>query len=68
KVNPALFAGRTVSSFVVTSDSSTAVYRANQDTAAIVELYRTTLSSAGTSTKLNAALVVGEDVTDFAVR
>jgi hypothetical protein len=52
----------------VAPDSNSVIYRANQDNAGIVELYRAAFSSAGTSSKLNAPLVVGENVASFAVR
>jgi hypothetical protein len=49
-------------------DSNSAIYRANQDNPGIIELYRTAFSSLGMSTKLNAPLVVGENVANFAVQ
>ena len=68
RVNPALVIGQNVATYAVAPDSNSVIYRANQDNAGIVELYRAAFSSAGTSSKLNAPLVVGENVASFAVR
>jgi len=68
RLNPPLAMGQNVVTYTVSPDSTSAIYRANQDNNLIIELYRTAISSPGTSTKLNAPLVVGETVKDFAVR
>lgn len=68
RLNPALVIGQNVSTYTVSPDSASAIYRANQDNEAITELFRAALSSPGASTKLNASLVAGQNVTDFAVR
>lgn len=69
RLNPALVIGQNVAAtYTVSPDSASAIYLANQDNVAITELYRATFSSPGVSTKLNAPLTAGKNVTDFAVR
>jgi hypothetical protein len=68
RINPALAVGQNVATYAVAPDSNSVVYRANQDNPGIVELYRAAFSSLGTSTKLNAPLVVGENVANFTVQ
>jgi hypothetical protein len=69
RLNPALVIGQNVAAtYTVSPDSASAIYLANQDNVAITELYRATFSSPGVSTKLNAPLMAGKNVTDFAVR
>ena len=68
RLNPPFVIGQNVLTYTVSPDSASAIYRANQDNTAIVELYRVPFSSPGASAKLNAPLVAGKNVTDFAVR
>jgi hypothetical protein len=69
KLNPALPAGRTVTSFALTPDATAVIYIADQDLDDVFELYRVNLANPGVSTKLNPAFLVGsgKDVVEFAV-
>ncbi len=67
KLNPALAADRTVTSFALTPDASAVVYIADQDQNDVFELYRVSLSNPGISTRLNGNLPAGGDVLDFAI-
>ena len=63
-----MVAGQNVLTYTVSPDSTSAIYRANQDNPAIVELYRTLFSTPGSSTKLNSPLAVGQNVANFDVK
>ena len=56
KLNPALPVGRSVTRFRITPDKTAVVYRADQDTDDLLELYRVPLATPGVSTKLNGPL------------
>ena len=56
-----------VLSLLVSPDESRVVYRADQHTDGMVELYASNLDGTG-NVKFNAPLPVGLDVTDFAVQ
>ena len=63
KLNPALVAGGNVLAGVAVSrDGTKLLYRADQDTAGVVELYAVALASPGTSVKVNGTLVSGGSV------
>jgi hypothetical protein len=51
------------SALVITPDSSAVLYRADQTTAGVFELYRVPFATPGVSTKLNGPLTSGGDVT-----
>jgi Tol biopolymer transport system component len=73
KLNPTLVAGGDVASFLVypwngpeiSPDSSTLVYRADQDEDEVIELYRVPLDGSAPALQLNAALVPGGDVSQL---
>ncbi len=69
KLNGAVVAGGNVSAyFLISPDSSRVVYRANQQTASVAELYSAPIGGpAGSEVKLNGALVPGGNVTFFQV-
>ena len=50
-----------------TPDNSAVVYRATEDTANTIELYRVPLATPGVSTKLNGALPPNADVSSFKI-
>src|SRR5204863_193088 len=72
KLNPPFGAGKSIHSFGVNDskpfqispDSGRVVYRANQDTSGVVELYSVALTG-GATTKLNPPIVSGGGVTAF---
>ena len=65
-MNPSLGAGRNVSSFQISSDSSRVVYEADQDTAGVIELYSVAIGG-GSVVKLNTPLVANRNVSSFQV-
>ncbi len=68
RLNPPLPIGRNVVSLQISPDSSRVVYRANQDTATVYELYSVPIGGpAATGTKLNGALVAGGNVALFQI-
>jgi hypothetical protein len=62
KLNPPLSQGKGVLDFRITPDKTAVVYRADQDTDEVFELYRVEFANPGVSTKLNSPLPVGGDV------
>ncbi|MGA6828298.1 hypothetical protein ACO9S2_11865 [Nitrospira sp. NS4] len=63
RLNPAFVgAAQEVFDFVITPDSSAVVYRADQDVNGVNELYRVLLANPGSSTRINPALDIGENV------
>jgi hypothetical protein len=64
KLNPPLPKGRNVLDFQITPDKKAVVYRADQDTDEVFELYRVEFAQPGVSTKLNSPLPTGGDVSD----
>ncbi len=64
-LNGALVSGGNVASFSVTPDSANILYRADQTTFGVVELYGINVGSPGASSTLNGQLVAGGDVTAF---
>lgn len=64
KLNPPLAAGGEVSarSYRFAPDSSFVVYRADQDTDEVFELYRVDVTSPGNAEKINDTLTAGGDV------
>jgi Tol biopolymer transport system component len=64
QLNPPLVAGGEVSaqSYRFSPDSSFVVYRADQDTDEVFELYRVDVTTPGTSEKINGALTAGGDI------
>jgi dipeptidyl aminopeptidase/acylaminoacyl peptidase len=68
KLNGALVIGGSVYYFRVSPDSSRVVYRADQDTTGVNEIYSVPLNGpANAGVKLNGALVTGGDVSDYQV-
>ncbi|BCA53263.1 hypothetical protein W02_04030 [Nitrospira sp. KM1] len=67
KLNPPLPTGQSVVDFAITPDRSAVVYRANQDTADAIELYRVEFAQPGVSKKLNPMLPLGGDVNAFQI-
>ncbi len=65
-LNGSLTAGGAVDRAEISPDGSLAVYRASQDTAGVLELYRVLLAG-GTSVKLNTPLASGRQVSDFRI-
>ncbi len=66
KLNRALVAGGSLSNYKISPDSSRAVYRADQETASVFELYSVPLGGpAAAGIKLNGVLVAGGSVDDF---
>lgn len=63
---PSPFPSSDVSDFAISADSSTVVYRADEDTDEIDEIYAVPVDG-GSPTKLNSALVPGGDVSDFQI-
>ncbi len=61
KLNSALPMGGDVSQFLISTDNSRVVYRADQDTDEVFELYSVPLTG-GTVTKLNNPMVSGGDI------
>ena len=53
---------------VITPDSSAVIYRADQTTTGVFELYRVPFATPGVSTKLNGPLTSGGDVTHVTVQ
>lgn len=72
KLNGPQVAGRDVSilpgDFSITPDSSSAVYRTDQTTEGVFELYRVPFATPGVSSKLNGPLTSGGDVTHVIVQ
>ncbi len=66
RLNGPLAPGGGVARFAVTPNSQRVIYTADQDVNGVRELYSVLLSG-GTPTRLNASLVNGGDVEDFAV-
>ena len=67
KLNGALVSGGNVTGFFkISPDSSRVVYRADQQTNDVIELYSVPLVG-GSETKLNGALVSGGEVFDFQI-
>jgi CSLREA domain-containing protein len=68
KLNDPLIDGGNVakSGFQISADGSRVVYRADQDTNGVAELYSTAITATG-STKLNEPLVEGGDVFEFKI-
>ncbi len=67
KLNVPLSFGQGVEyDFVITSDDMNVIYRADQDTKDVIELYNVSING-GTPTKLNATLVSGGNVKSFKV-
>jgi hypothetical protein len=65
-LNGSLVAGRNVASFSIASNSTNVLYRADQSTFGVEELYVANVTSPGSSSKLNGQLVVpGGNVVDF---
>lgn len=65
-LNGSLVAGGNVASFAIASNSTNVLYRADQSTFGVEELYLANVTSPGTSSKLNGQLVVpGGNVVDF---
>jgi Tol biopolymer transport system component len=68
KLNGALVAGGNVTNFRITPDSSRVVYRADQETDTVLELYSVPLGGpAAAGIKLNGALVAGGNVGFFQI-
>ena len=68
KLNGALVAVGNVSNFQISPDSSRVVYRADQQTDNVFELYSVPLGGpAAAGIKLNGALVAGGNVFDFQI-
>jgi hypothetical protein len=68
KLNGALTAGGNVSTFTIAPDGSAVVYSANQDNAAVAELYYVLQSQPGTSQKVNPnGYAPGQNVSNFAI-
>ncbi len=75
KLNPPLVAGGDVANYLIypwngpeiSPDSTTLVYRADQDEDEVIELYRVPLDGSAPALQLNAALVLGGDVTQVHV-
>lgn len=66
RLSGTLPAGGDVLDFALSPDNLNAIYRADQDTDGVIELYRAS-ASGPPSVKLNGALPAGGDVYDFAV-
>jgi len=66
--SPLLPTNGNVTSLAVTPDGLSVVYLADQQLEDVLELYWTSFSSPGSSTKQNSLLVAGEDVANFTVR
>lgn len=68
KLNPQLVAGGNVQSgFQVSTNGAHVVYRADQDTDGVVELYRVAVASPGIATKVSDTLSASADVGAFAL-
>jgi WD40 repeat protein len=68
KLNFPLTLGKNVSSFAIAANGLAVAYSANQDNAAVVELYYVLLSQPGASQKINPnGYVVGQNVSNFAI-
>jgi Tol biopolymer transport system component len=66
KLSPALVAGGDVSEFAISPDGARVVYRADQETDEVRELYSVPIAGpAAAGVKLNGALVPGGDVGDY---
>ena len=66
KLNAPLVAGGQVLDFAISPDGQRVVYRADQETDELVELWSVPIGG-GTPVKINGALLAGEDVESFAI-
>lgn len=67
QLNGALVANGNVTDFAVAPNGLSVVYRADQTTDEVFELYRVSVAAPGTSVTLNGLLVAGGDVTSFGI-
>lgn len=70
RLNPALPPGQNVTTFAVTPDSAAVIYRADETTAGVFQLYRVSFATPapGANPPLNGALIAGGNVsTAFAI-
>ena len=64
---PLVLGGNVATTFQISPDSSYVVYRADQDTNGVQELYSAPIDGSSVPVKLNGSLVLGGDVSTFRI-
>src|SRR6185436_13450029 len=67
KLNGTLRSGRHVEDFAISGDSTWVVYRADQETSGVLELYSRPIAGSGSPIKLNEPLAEGSKIETYTI-